>query len=120
MPPPLQSDAFIRRMCPQNHPPPLTKVNNIAPMKMNYMKVLPGLKPASPQITSPQTIDVMAKSIIKDNTQNAKALLMAQEGVIKIYQQKPKDIGVSFPSGNLRGTMDAEVQPQGRVLNLAQ
>jgi len=121
MPPPLQSDAFIRRMCPQNHPPALTKVYNIAPTKMNYMNVLPGIKPAAPQITSPLIINTMAKSIIKDNTQNAKALLMAQEGVLKIYEQPAKNIEkLMTPSGNLRGTTSREVDVQGRVLNLAQ
>ena len=50
MPPhPIFTDDFIKKMCPQNHPPPLQKVYNIAPSGTpGYMKTLPGIKPATP------------------------------------------------------------------------
>jgi len=106
MPPPLQSDAFIRRMCPQNHPPPLKKVYNIAPTRMKYRSVLPGIKPSAPVIRSPLTMNTMAKSLIKDNTQNARSLAIAQQGVLKVYDA---------PAPNLNKLMEnpAYIRPLG-------
>ena len=124
MPPPLQSDNFIRQMCPQNHPPPLKKVYNIAPKTFKYEQIMPGLKPSAPVVTSPLTMNIMAKSLIKDNSQNAKALLMAQKGVLQIYEKPSPDIeklmNPDIPMSNLRGSVQLEVDARSNVLNLAQ
>jgi hypothetical protein len=124
MPPPLQSDEFIRRLCPQNHPPPLKKVYNIAPTNYKFEQIMPGLKPAAPVVTSPLIMNTMAKALIKDNTQNAKALMMAQQGVMKIYEKPSPDIeklmNPDIPMSNLRGSVSAEMDVGGNVLNLAQ
>ena len=130
MPPPLQSDAFIRRMCPQNHPPPLKKVYNIAPKEMRYRSVLPGIKPSAPIVSSPVIINTMAKSLIKDNTQNARALMMAQAGVLKIYDKPAPNLDkLMNPQGNAPTSApsvfaprmaEASIDRSGNVLNLAQ
>ncbi len=88
MPPPLQTDEMIKRMCPQNHPPPLTKVYNIAPRSdPNYLNVLPGIKPAPYKVGVPTIMNNMAVSLVKDRSDNAKVLMSAQQQVLSLYEQ---------------------------------
>jgi len=96
MPPPLQSDEMIRRMCPQNHPPPLTKLYNIAPSTTpRYLEVLPSLKPAPYNVVSPAIMNDMAKSLIPSRTSNVKALMKAQEEVLNIYSKPVNKLAMS-------------------------
>ena len=88
MPPPLQTDEMIKRMCPQNHPPPLTKVYNIAPRsEPNYLNVLPAIKPAPYKVNVPSIMNNMAVSLVKDRSDNIKSLISAQEQVLSLYEQ---------------------------------
>jgi len=121
MPPPLQSDEMIRNMCPQNHPPPLTKLYNIAPSTTpRYLEVLPALKPAPYNVVSPAIMNDMAKSLIPSRTSNIKALMKAQEEVLNIYSKPTNTTAMKqveeaevYPTTNLRGANE-------EILNLAQ
>lgn len=126
MPPPFLSDEMIRKMCPQNHPPPLTKVYNIAPRsEPNYLNVLPAIKPAPYKVNVPSIMNNMAVSLVKDRSDNAQVLMNAQKEVLSIYDKPMNmfaekeitaaDVNVPVsaplpmadtynqPSGNLRG-----------------
>ena len=106
MPPPLQSDAFIRRMCPQNHPPPLGKIYNIASVKTpKYKKILPGIQVAAPYVISPVYMDTMARALVSDRGNNARAMLMAQQRVLAEYAKPAPDIpALLSQTKNLRGS----------------
>ena len=106
MPPPLQSDAFIRRMCPQNHPPPLGKIYNIASVKTpKYKKMLPGIQVAAPYVISPVYMDTMARALVSDRGNNARAMLMAQQRVLAEYAKPAPDIpALLSQTKNLRGS----------------
>ena len=106
MPPPLQSDAFIRRMCPQNHPPPLGKIYNIASVKTpKYKKILPGIQVAAPYVISPVYMDTMARALVSDRGNNARAMLMAQQRVLSEYAKPAPDIpALLSQTKNLRGS----------------
>jgi len=111
MPPhPIFTDDFIKKMCPQNHPPPLQKVYNIAPSGTpGYMKTLPGIKPAAPVIQSPLTMDVMARRLASGRLQSEKALIAAQNSVLATYEKPTKRTEYdSFPSSNLRGVKEVD------------
>ena len=110
MPPPLQSDAMIRRMCPQNHPPPLGKIYNITSVKTpKYKTMLPGIKVAAPYVTSPVYMNTMARQLVSDRGNNARAILMAQNRVLAEYNKPAPDITAllsqtnNLRSGGLRG-----------------
>lgn len=105
MPPPLQSDAFIRRMCPQNHPPPLGKIYNITSTATpKYKKNLPGIKVAAPYVISPVYINTMARQLVSDRGNNQRALLMAQERVLAEYAKPAPNINkLLSQTNNLRG-----------------
>ena len=106
MPPPLQSDAFIRRMCPQNHPPPLGKIYNIASVKTpKYKQMLPGIQVAAPYVISPVYMDTMARALVSDRGNNARAMLMAQQRVLAEYAKPAPDIpALLSQTKNLRGS----------------
>ena len=110
MPPPLQSDAFIRRICPQNHPPPLGKIYNITSVKTpKYKERLPGIQVAAPYVISPVYMNTMARQLVSDRGNNARAILMAQKRVLAEYAKPAPDIPAllsqtgNLRSGNLRG-----------------
>ena len=110
MPPPLQSDAFIRRICPTSHPPPLGKIYNITSVKEpKYKSVLPGIKIAAPYVTSPVYMDTMARALVSDRGNNARAIVMARERVLAEYAKPAPDITAllsqtkNLRSGGLRG-----------------
>ena len=107
MPPhPVFTDEYIKRKCPENHPPPLTKVNNILPSGMPaYLQTLPGIKVAAPVIQSPQTMNVMAKQLAAGRLQSEKALIAAQNAVLATYEKPAKSVEMP-PSTNLRGAKD--------------
>ena len=139
MPPPLQSDEFIRNMCKEFHPPPLGKVYNITSTKPpKYKEMLPGIKVSAPYVVSPVYMNTMAKALVSDRGNNARALLMAQQRVMAEYAKPSPNVdsllsqtknlrgssnGPSFePSqptmttnmaGNLRGTREVEVGAGG-------
>ena len=106
MPPPLQSDAFIRRMCPQNHPPPLGKIYNITSVKTpKYKERLPGIQVAAPYVISPVYMNTMARQLVSDRGNNARALLMAQERVLREYAKPAPDIpALLSQTRNIRGS----------------
>ena len=110
MPPPLQSDAFIRRICPTSHPPPLGKIYNITSVKEpKYKQMLPGIKIAAPYVTSPVYMDTMARALVSDRGNNARAIVMARERVLAEYAKPAPDITAllsqtkNLRSGGLRG-----------------
>jgi hypothetical protein len=105
MPPPLQSDAFIRRMCPQNHPPPLGKIYNITSVAApKYKQMLPGIQVAAPYVTSPVYMNTMARALVSDRGNNARALLMAQQRVLAEYAKPAPNIPeLLSQTKNLRG-----------------
>lgn len=105
MPPPLQSDAFIRRMCPQNHPPPLGKIYNITSVAApKYKEMLPGIKVAAPYVISPVYMNTMARALVSDRGNNARALLMAQQRVLAEYAKPAPNIPeLLSQTKNLRG-----------------
>jgi len=93
MPPPLQSDAFIRRICPTSHPPPLGKIYNITSVKEpKYKQMLPGIKVAAPYVVSPVYMDTMARALVSDRGNNARAIVMARERVLAEYAKPAPDI----------------------------
>lgn len=106
MPPPLQSDAFIRRMCPQNHPPPLGKIYNITSVAApKYKEMLPGIQVAAPYVTSPVYMNTMARALVSDRGNNARALLMAQQRVLAEYAKPAPNIPeLLSQTRNLRGS----------------
>ena len=106
MPPPLQSDAFIRRMCPQNHPPPLGKIYNITSVKEpKYKQMLPGIQVAAPYVISPVYMETMARALVSDRGNNARAILMAQQRVLREYAKPAPDIpALLSQTKNLRGS----------------
>lgn len=106
MPPPLQSDAFIRRICPTSHPPPLGKIYNITSVKEpKYKQMLPGIKVAAPYVISPVYMDTMARALVRDRGNNARAILMARERVIAEYSKPAPDIpALLSQTKNLRGS----------------
>jgi hypothetical protein len=106
MPPPLQSDAFIRRMCPQNHPPPLGKIYNITSVKTpKYKQMLPGIQVAAPYVISPVYMETMARALVSDRGNNARAILMAQQRVLREYAKPAPDIpALLSQTKNLRGS----------------
>jgi len=106
MPPPLQSDAFIRRLCPQNHPPPLGKIYNITSVKTpKYKQMLPGIQVAAPYVTSPVYMNTMARALVSDRGNNARAILMAQQRVLAEYAKPAPDIpALLSQTKNLRGS----------------
>jgi len=106
MPPPLQSDAFIRRICPTSHPPPLGKIYNITSVKQpKYKQMLPGIKVAAPYVISPVYMDTMARALVRDRGNNARAILMARERVIAEYSKPAPDIpALLSQTKNLRGS----------------
>ncbi len=106
MPPPLQSDAFIRRMCPQNHPPPLGKIYNITSVKTpKYKQMLPGIQVAAPYVISPVYMETMARALVSDRGNNARAILMAQQRVLAEYAKPAPDIpALLSQTKNLRGS----------------
>ena len=88
MPPPALTDEMIRKMCPQNHPPPLTKVYNIAPRsEPNYLNILPSIKPAAYKVNVPTIMNNMAISLVKDRSDNMKVLMSAQQEVLDLYEK---------------------------------
>ena len=110
MPPPLQSDAFIRRICPTSHPPPLGKIYNITSVKEpKYKQMLPGIKVAAPYVTSPVYMDTMARALVSDRGNNARAIVMARERVLAEYSKPAPDIDAllsqnkNLRSGGVRG-----------------
>ena len=126
MPPPLQSDALIRRMCPQNHPPPLGKIYNITSVKTpKYKTMLPGIKVAAPYVTSPVYMDTMARQLVSDRGNNARAILMAQQRVLAEYAKPAPDITAllsqtnNLRSGGLRGFRATEerMEPPQPTMN---
>lgn len=106
MPPPLQSDAFIRRICPTSHPPPLGKIYNITSVKEpKYKQMLPGIKVAAPYVISPVYMDTMARALVSDRGNNARAIVMARERVIAEYAKPAPDINALLSqTKNLRGS----------------
>ena len=106
MPPPLQSDAFIRRMCPQNHPPPLGKIYNITSTATpKYLQSLPGIKPAAPFVISPVYMNTMAKMMAGDRANNSAALVMAQQRVLEEYAKPSPNVDKLLSQvNNLRGS----------------
>tara|TARA_R110000787_G_C13129000_1_gene415832 strand:- start:3 stop:440 length:438 start_codon:yes stop_codon:yes gene_type:complete len=106
MPPPLQSDAFIRRICPTSHPPPLGKIYNITSVKEpKYKEMLPGIKVAAPYVISPVYMDTMARALVSDRGNNARAILMARERVLEEYSKPAPDIpALLSQTKNLRGS----------------
>jgi len=106
MPPPLQSDAFIRRICPTSHPPPLGKIYNITSVKEpKYKQMLPGIKVAAPYVISPVYMDTMARALVRDRGNNARAIAMARKRVIAEYSKPAPDIpALLSQTKNLRGS----------------
>tara|TARA_R110002124_G_scaffold266987_1_gene434062 strand:- start:585 stop:1028 length:444 start_codon:yes stop_codon:yes gene_type:complete len=106
MPPPLQSDAFIRRICPTSHPPPLGKIYNITSVKEpKYKQMLPGIKVAAPYVISPVYMDTMARALVSDRGNNARAIVMARERVLAEYSKPAPDINALLSqTKNLRGS----------------
>ena len=106
MPPPLQSDVFIRRICPTSHPPPLGKIYNITSVKQpKYKQMLPGIKVAAPYVISPVYMDTMARALVRDRGNNSRAILMARERVIAEYSKPAPDIpALLSQTKNLRGS----------------
>jgi len=106
MPPPLQSDVFIRRICPTSHPPPLGKIYNITSVKEpKYKQMLPGIKVAAPYVISPVYMDTMARALVRDRGNNARAIAMARERVIAEYAKPAPDIpALLSQTKNLRGS----------------
>jgi len=118
MPPPLQSDTFIRKICPEFHPPDINKLYNITSLSTpKYKKNLPGIKVSAPYVVSPVYIDTMAKQLSSDRGNNQRALIMARERVISEYAKPSPDIDKllsqtnNLRSNNLRGNVD--VMPNG-------
>jgi len=107
MPPhPIFNDEYIKRKCPISHPPPLTKVYNIAPSAPpRYLKTLPGMKPAPVPIQSPQTMNVMAKSLARGRLDQEKALMETRNFVLATYEKPAK----MPPSANLRGASEMDM-----------
>ena len=105
MPPPLQSDAFIRRMCPQNHPPPLGKIYNITSVKApKYKQMLPGIKVAAPYVISPVYMETMARQLVSDRGNNARAIVAARQRVLAEYAKPAPNIPeLLSQTKNLRG-----------------
>ena len=84
MPPPIFTDAYIRKMCPENHPIPLAKLSVMAPTKppAYLAKGYTGIKYVPPPHRPPRTIHTLAKMMAGTNEAG---LVRAQEDVIKGY-----------------------------------
>ena len=112
MPPPFFSDEKIKNMCPQNHPPPLKKIYNLAPRNdPKYLNILPGIKPAPYNVVSPTILNNMAVSLIKDRSDNIRSLINAQEEVINFYEKPKNELALKL-------VQEAEVIPNGNIYNL--
>tara|TARA_R110000803_G_scaffold28063_3_gene65252 strand:+ start:211 stop:609 length:399 start_codon:yes stop_codon:yes gene_type:complete len=93
-------------MCPQNHPPPLGKIYNITSVKTpKYKERLPGIQVAAPYVISPVYMNTMARQLVSDRGNNARAILMAQKRVLAEYAKPAPDIpALLSQTGNLRGS----------------
>tara|TARA_B110000285_G_C15056024_1_gene579633 strand:+ start:463 stop:855 length:393 start_codon:yes stop_codon:yes gene_type:complete len=92
-------------MCPQNHPPPLGKIYNITSVAApKYKEMLPGIKVAAPYVISPVYMNTMARALVSDRGNNARALLMAQQRVLAEYAKPAPNIPeLLSQTKNLRG-----------------
>ena len=84
MPPPIFTDAYIKKMCPENHPIPLAKLSVMAPTKppAYLAKGYTGIKYVPPPHRPPRTIHTLAKMMAGTNEAG---LVRAQEDIIKGY-----------------------------------
>ena len=67
--------------------------------------MLPGIQVAAPYVTSPVYMNTMARALVSDRGNNARAILMAQQRVLAEYAKPAPDIpALLSQTKNLRGS----------------
>ena len=84
MPPPIFTDAYIRKMCPENHPIPLAKIPTMGATKPpQYLaKGYTGIKYVPPPHRPPRTVHTLATMMAGTSDQEK---VRAQEEVINRF-----------------------------------
>lgn len=94
MPPPIFTDAYIRKVCPENHPIPLKLIKTLEPKKQpKYLaNGNSGIKYVPHPISTPKRVDYIARSISREiqGKDNEKLVELHQEGINKVIGEHSK------------------------------
>lgn len=114
MPPPIYTDAYIRKMCPENHPIPLAKIPTMGATKApQYLaKGYTGIKYVPPPHRPPVTVNTLATMMA--GTSNPEAV-RAQVAVVENFLKMGEDVETEERAAlnDLVGQVEVEVNNDG-------
>ncbi len=116
MPPPIFTDAYIRKMCPENHPIPLAKIPTMGVTKPpQYLaKGYTGIKYVPPPHRPPRTVHTLATMMAGTSEPEA---VRSQAAVIENFltqsYQTANDLNVEREVGAILNEMVGQVEAEG-------